>query len=116
MEPNVRQPRLFEKRLERARGKVAEVQGLAGSCGEDEVIVFPEASCLEPFDILGRPVGLERFDGPPREFYAAALPILWGGEGRAGPSLGSGAPYTQGRCIRVYVFPLEAQEFSHPEP
>jgi hypothetical protein len=49
MEPYVRQSRLFEKRLERARGKVAEVQGLAGDCREDEVVVLPEASCLEPF-------------------------------------------------------------------
>jgi hypothetical protein len=49
MEPYVRQSRLFEKRLERGRGKVAEVQGLAGDCREDEVVVLPEASCLEPF-------------------------------------------------------------------
>jgi hypothetical protein len=62
-------------------GEVAEVQGLAGSCGEDEVAVPPEASRLEPFGILSRLVHLECLDSPPREFYVATLPVLRRGEG-----------------------------------
>src|SRR5215211_440212 len=116
METYVRQPRLFEERLERSCSEVAEVQGLAGHCGEDEVIVLPQASRLEPCGVLGRSVALECLGGSQCEFYVAALPVLRRGKGGAGPGLAPSAPDAQGHRTEVYVFPLEAQKFPYPEP
>ena len=71
VETYIRQSCLFEERLERGRGDVAEVQGLAGRGAEDEAVVLPQVPELEPFGVLRRLVGLKRLYGPPREPYAA---------------------------------------------
>jgi hypothetical protein len=105
VETYVRQSRLLEKGLEGRHAEVMEVQGFAALYlyTEDKAVILPEVPDLESFGFLGRLVGFERLDGPPRELYAAAPTILRRGKGRAGPRLGLGAPDVQGSSVKVHI-------------
>ena len=84
VEPYVRQARLFEKRLKGGCAEIVEVQRFTAHGAEDEVVVLPQVADPKALRVLGRFVGLEGLDGPPREPYASPLAVLGRGEGRAG--------------------------------
>jgi|SRR5215208_210718 hypothetical protein len=85
---------------------------MAGHGAEDEAVIFPQVSELEPFRVLSRFVGLESLYGAPREPYAPSLAVLRRSESGTALGLRLGAPHAQDPSVEVHVFPPESQQFA----
>src|SRR5215213_8286865 len=116
VEPDVRQTRPLEERLERGRCEVAEVQRLATVGAKDQTVILPHSSESEPLGVLGSLVDPKRLDGLPGEPHAATLTVLGRCADRAGPRLGLGPPDPKDIGLLVQVFPFETQKLAHTQP